>query len=82
MLENFQTNLHERYSKYERKNCMVEDGRILHDDETIGECFNSYFVNVSDTLDLPKEAISAHEDVNHEDLVLQAINKYQHHPSI
>ena len=61
---------------------MVEDGRILHDDKTIGECFNSYFVNITNTLDLPEETISAHEDVTHEDPVLQAINKYQHHPSI
>ena len=61
---------------------LVEDGSILHDDKTIGECFNSYFVNITDTLDFPKETISAHEDVIHEDPVLQAINKYQRHPSI
>ena len=61
---------------------LVEDGRILHDEKTIGECFNSYFVNITDTLDFPKETISAHEDVIREDPVLQAINKYQHHPSI
>ena len=61
---------------------LVEDGRTLHGDKTIGECFNSYFVNITDTLDLPEETISAHEDVTHEDPVLQAINKYQHHPSI
>ena len=50
--------------------------------QTIGECFNSYFVNITDTLDLPEETVSVHEDVTHEDPVLQAINKYQHHPSI
>ena len=43
---------------------------------------NSYFVNITDTLDLPEETISVHEDVTLEDPVLQAINKYQHHPSI
>ena len=48
----------------------------------IGECFNSYFVIFTDTLDLPKETISVHEDVIHEDPVLQEINKYQHHPSV
>ena len=61
---------------------LVEDGLILHDYKTIGECFNSYFVNITHTLDLPEETISAHEDVTREDPVLQAINKYQHHPSI
>ena len=39
-------------------------------------------MNITDTLDLPEETISAHEDVTHEDPVLQSINKYQHHPSI
>ena len=39
-------------------------------------------MNITDTLDLPEETISVHEDVTLEDPVLQAINKYQHHPSI
>ena len=38
-------------------------------------------MNITDTLDLPKETISAHEDVTHEDPVLEAINQDQHYPS-
>ena len=64
------------------KSVLVEDGHILDDDETIGECFISCFVNITHTLDLPKATVSVHEDVTHEDPVLQAINKYQHHLSI
>ena len=52
---------------------LAEDGHILHDDKTIGECFNSYFVNITDTLNLPEETISTHGDVTHEDPMLQAI---------
>ena len=39
-------------------------------------------MNITDTLDLPEETISVHEDVTLEDPVLQAINMYQHHPTI
>ena len=48
----------------------------------IGECFNSYFIKITDTLDLPEETICAHEDITHKNPVLQAISKYKHHPSI
>ena len=62
-MEDFQTNLLERYSNPNDKIVLVEDGRILHDDTMIGGSFNSYFVNIIDTLGLRKETISAHEDV-------------------
>ena len=39
-------------------------------------------MNITDTLDLPEETISVHEDVNLEDPVLQAINKFRDHSSI
>ena len=55
-----------------RKIILVENGEILSDDKCISECFNEYFINITDTLNIVAHDIVI--DVNtSEDPVLNAI---------
>ena len=64
-----------------RKIILVENGEVLLDDKQISECFNEYFINITDTLNIVAHDIVI--DVNtSEDPVLKAISKYTQHPSI
>ena len=59
---------------------LVENEAILTDDKEVTECFNSYFANIVETLNIPPEAIEEYE--RSPDLVVDAINKYTSHPSM
>ena len=64
-----------------RKIILVGNGEILSDDKRISECFNEYFINITDTLNIVAHDIVI--DINtSEDPVLNAISKYAQHPSI
>ena len=60
---------------------LVENGEILSNDKHISECFNEYFINVTDTLN-----ITTHDNISHIsisiDPIVNAISKYAQHPSI
>ena len=60
---------------------LVEDNIIISDDKEISNCFNSYFINITDTLCLNEpETIDGYIPSN--DAILNAVNKYKSHPSI
>ena len=54
---------------------LIEDGSLLTDDKDISECFNTYFTNITDTLDIERPIID-------DKSVLAAIERYKTHPSI
>ena len=60
---------------------LVENGEILSNEKRISECFNEYFSNVTDTLN-----ITTHDNISDIsisiDPIVNAINKYAQHPSI
>ena len=64
-----------------RKIILVENGELLSNDKRISECFNEYFINVTDTLNIIKhDNIS---DISRTiDPIVDAISKYAQHPSI
>ena len=61
---------------------MIEDGRILSNDEEVAECFNEYFCNITDSLDIAPLFKEVPEHMSVEQIVLRAITKYKDHPSI
>ena len=64
-----------------RKIILIENGEILSSNKCISECFNEYFIYITDTLNItihdnmPDISISI-------DPIVNAINKYAQHPSI
>ena len=54
---------------------MVENGSLLTNDKDISECFDTYFTNITDTLDIDRPIII-------DNSVMAAIERYKTHPSI
>ena len=68
-------------SNIQEKIILVENGSRITCDKQIAECFNEYFVNITSTL--PIEAyVTPPSYVPLQDPVLNAINKYDNHPSV
>ena len=61
---------------------LVENENIVNDDKVICELFNSYFVNITDTLPITAPPESDVEITSTTDRVLDSIKKYRNHPSI
>ena len=59
---------------------LVENGTVLTNDKDISECFNDYFVNITDTLDIEKPTQTNEADSKNS--VAQAIEKHKNHPSV
>ena len=55
---------------------------MVNDDKIICEIFNSYFVNITDTLPITAPPESDIEVSLTTDRVLHSIQKYRNHPSI
>ena len=53
----------------------MENGSLLTDDKDISECFNTYFTNMTDTLDTERPIID-------DKSVLAAIERHKTHPSV
>ena len=68
-------------SQANNKIILVEGEEIISDDKQIAECFNSYFANIVDTINIPPD-VTANDYEPIDDPVLNAINKYANHPSI
>ena len=67
-------------SKSREKITLIEDGKIIIDDKSIGKCFNNYFTNVTDTLNIPRPVdIMPNEQSG--DPIIDAVEKYKTHPS-
>ena len=68
-------------SNIQEKIILVENGSRIICDKQIAECFNEYFVNITSTL--PVEApVTPPSYVPLQDPVLNAIKKYDNHPSV
>ena len=61
---------------------LIENGKILSNDEEIAECFNEYFTHITDSLDIDPLFKVVHEQQTIDEMVLRAIDKYKDHPSI
>ena len=64
---------------------LIEDDKILSNDAEVAECFNTYFTNIIDSLDIAPTFKVVHEvagDNTIEQLTTMAIQKYNTHPSI
>ena len=66
----------------QNKIVLVENENIVNDDKLICEIFNSYFVNITDTLPITAPPKSDVEITSTTDRVLHSIQKYGNHPSI
>ena len=60
---------------------LVEDGVLLSNDEDASECFNTYFVNITDTLDIDRAPCMTISDPSLHP-VHRAVLRYSEHPSI
>ena len=60
---------------------LVEDGVLLSNDEDVSECFNTYFVNITDTLDIDRAPCMTISDPSLHP-VHRAVLRYSEHPSI
>ncbi len=62
---------------------LIENGKILSNDEEIAECFNEYFINITDQMDIyPSLKEEMPVNMTPAQLVVRAVNKYVGHPSI
>ena len=68
-------------SNTNEKIVLLEDNTVISADKEFSNCFNSYFVNITDTLCL-NEPGSIDGLIPLNDPVLNAVRKYESHPSI
>ena len=60
---------------------IMDKGAVLSDDLEIAECMNTYFVNISKTMDIKKWPEQC-PCIDTDDIIAKAIHKYENHPSI
>ena len=60
---------------------LIEDGKILSYDAEVAECFNEYFCNCIDSLDIDP-TFKEVQVLSVEQMVFRAISKYKYQPSI
>ena len=64
---------------------LIEDEKILSKDAEVAECLNTYFTNITDSLDIAPACRGVHEvaeDTTIEKVTTMTIQKYNTHPSI
>ena len=59
---------------------LIEDEKVITDDTEIAESFNTYFLNITDSLGLtfPEDSFTKDLDT----MVTNAVEKYKNHPGI
>ena len=65
---------------------LIEGDKILSRDEEVSECFNEYFSNITDSLDIAPSFKEVHEDLTvaltvHQ-MIEKAVEKYKNQPAI
>ena len=68
-------------SESREKITLIEDGKIIIDDKSIGQRFNDYFANITDTLNIPRP-VDIMPNEQSADPIIDAVEKYKTHPSI
>ena len=61
---------------------LIQDSKIISNDAEVAGCFNKYFCNVTASFDLDPIFKEVQQNLSVEQMVLRAINKYKHHPSV
>ena len=61
---------------------LIENGKILSNDEEVAECFNEYFINITDGMGIDPSLKEVYENMTVNEMVVRAVKKYEHHPSI
>ena len=61
---------------------LLENGALISDDFQVAEIMNDYFVNITETLGISKDAGNVSPIIEDTDPVERAIRKYRSHPSI
>ena len=65
---------------------LIEGDKIISRDEDVSKCFNNYFSNITDSLDIPPSFKEVHEDMavdlTVDQMVEKAVEKYKKYPSI
>ena len=65
-----------------QKIVLIEDEVIISDDAMIAECFNSHFVNITDSLGLDSMFKQVSSCIELDEKLKFALMKYSNHPSI
>ena len=60
----------------------IESSEIRSNDAEVAECFNEYFFNVTNSLDIDPIFKKVQEKLSVKQIVFKAMNKYKDHPSI
>ncbi len=73
----------------QNKIILIEDDKIISNSKDIAQIMNNYFINITDSLNLPKTdplttTTCSHQgnDCQNDDEVLRIIEKYKNHSSI
>ena len=61
---------------------LIEDDRILSNDAAVAKCFNEYFCNITDSLDIDPLFKEVPEHMSAKQMVLRAMTKYKDHPFV
>ena len=72
----------EKSSNGNQKRILAENDTIRNDETEISNIFNEYFVNITDTLTTEKVVPSLEAQNTSNDVVANAIKKYENHPCI
>ena len=67
-------------TNHKSKITLVENAAVLTNDKDISECFNDYFVNITDALDIEKP--TQPNEADSKNSVAQAIGKHKNHPGV
>ena len=61
---------------------LIDDGKIVSDDMEIAKCFNSYFTNITNSLEIDPVYKEVPDQLPTEQMVMRAIDKYKDHKII
>ena len=61
---------------------LIENGKILANDEEVAECFNEYFINITNGMGIDLSLKEVYDNLTLDEMVVRAVKKYEHHPSI
>ena len=61
---------------------LIDDGKIVSNDVEIAECFNTYFANIANSLEIDPIFKAVPDQLPTEQMVMRALHKYKVHKSI
>ena len=56
---------------------LIENGKILSNDEEVAECFNEYFINITDGVGIDPSLKEVYENMTVDEMVIRTPSKYQ-----